>query len=125
MLAAPGGRLVLAREAAAMAPDRPALRGAVWDGRFRLLSEPGPGLAIGALGDEAARLRRGSDLPAAVLRTLPALRRDSRVVAVPHLRYAGGMDFGDVRIAFAPRLPAAAAPFFAVPGMQTTLAHPM
>lgn len=125
ILAAPGGRLLLAREAAAMAPDRAAAPGAVWDGRFRIAGDPGPRFTIGGLGAAAAGLRRMSGLPAAVLRTLPALRRDGRVVAVPHLRYAEGMACGQIRIVFAPPSPAAGAPFFGAPGMQSSLAHPM
>ena len=62
--------------------------GAVWDRRFRLGGAKLPdGATFGALGDDAARLRRRSDLPAAVLRTLPALRVSSDLLGVPHLGY--------------------------------------
>ena len=85
-----GGRLapdgwLLVREAAAMAPDRACILGVRWDRRFRVLTPPSSGLTIGALGAEAAGLRRLSHLPAAVLVTLPALRQAGRLVAVPHL----------------------------------------
>ena len=77
----PAGRLgpglLAVREPAAMAPPVPARPGAVWDGRFRLgdAAVVPPGATLGALGADAARLRRFSSLPAAVLRTLPAIRR--------------------------------------------------
>jgi tRNA(Ile)-lysidine synthase len=129
IMAGPQGRFLLAREAAAMAPARPAAQDALWDGRFRVAACP-PGLTVGALGDGSARFRRLSALPAAVLRTLPALRREECLVAVPHLRYAAAMEEGGVRIVFDPPSPAAGAAFFgggffARPGMQTPVAHPI
>ena len=97
------GQLVL-REAAAMAAPVAALSGAVWDRRFRLLGAAAPGSTLGPLGPDAARMRSASDLPAAVLRTLPALRRGG-ALTVPHLeRHAP-------RILFDPVRPAACAPF--------------
>lgn len=119
----PAGRLgpgmLVVREPAAMAAPTPALPGVIWDRRFRLsyidpnLSDGGKSLVIGAVGDDAATLRRWSDLPAAVLRTLPALRRGSDLAAVPHLRYPLPRICERVRVIFAPAGPAAAAPFFA------------
>jgi tRNA(Ile)-lysidine synthase len=107
----PGGWL-LVREAAAIAPPVPAVPGATWDGRFRLLGTTLPaGLTIGAVGDEAARLRRRSDLPAVILRTLPALWRAGTLVAVPGLGYSDSSWAIACRFALFPRLPAAAAPF--------------
>jgi tRNA(Ile)-lysidine synthase len=101
-LAPPGGgrggagpwRLMREPAAALAAPPAPARRGAVWDRRFRLVGpafgegEAG-GLRVGALGAaEAARLRRlAPRLPAAVLATLPALRGDGALAAVPALLY--------------------------------------
>src|SRR5207245_5909541 len=87
----PAGRLgpgyLIVREAAAMAPPVSAAPGVVWDGRFRLgnTTNVPPGATLGALGDQAARLRRASALPAAVLRTLPAVRYEGMLLAVPHL----------------------------------------
>ncbi|WP_149541344.1 tRNA lysidine(34) synthetase TilS [Siccirubricoccus phaeus] len=80
---------LLAREAAGLAPPVPAARGAVWDGRFRLIGPGDPECALGALGPAAAaRLRgRAPHLPAAVLATLPAIWRHARLVAVPLLHY--------------------------------------
>ena len=86
---AAAGSWLLAREASAMAPPVLARNGAVWDGRFRLRMAAAlpPGTTLGALGPDAAALRRLSPLPAAVLHTLPALRADGNLFAVPHLRY--------------------------------------
>ena len=89
----PAGRLgpglLAVREPAAMAPPVPAQPGAVWDGRFRLGAAAlvPPGATLGALGADAARLRRFSPLPSAVLRTLPAVRQGATLLAVPHLLY--------------------------------------
>ena len=120
---------LVAREAAAMAGPVPAEPGAVWDRRFCLVTaggtgagppspgEPGlapqkmDGLTIGALGPDAARLRRLSALPAAALRTLPALRRGNTLAAVPHLLYPDAAACAAVRLVFAPPRPAAGAPF--------------
>jgi tRNA(Ile)-lysidine synthase len=82
-----GARHLLLREpaGAAASPGVPAIRGAVWDRRFRMTGPgaPGAGHEVGALGAaEAARLRRdpawgraARRLPAAVLAALPAIRR--------------------------------------------------
>jgi len=106
-----GSGWLLAREPAAAAPKVPARPGAVWDGRFRLASDPGPGLTIGALGADAARFRRRSPLPSVVLQTLPALRRGEEVVLVPHLAFPDAATCRSVRIWFSPSRPAAGAPF--------------
>jgi tRNA(Ile)-lysidine synthase len=119
---APAGRLgpgwLVLREAAAVAAPVAATPEAVWDGRFRLRGAPGaglrPGLMIGALGADAAGLRDGSDLPAAVLRTLPALRCGEELAAVPLLRYAPDRTCRWVRTVFSPPVPVAGADF--VPG---------
>ena len=103
---APGGWLIL-REAAAMQQAVPARDGVVWDGRYRLLSQAPPGMTLGALGDDAARLRDRSNLPAAVLRTLPALRRGETLFAAPHLGYAANSGGSSIRLIFHPALPAA------------------
>ena len=83
---ADGGWLLL-REAAAMAPPVLARHGTIWDGRFRLLAPGGipDGTMLGALGQDAPAWRAESRLPAAVLRTLPALRLRGAVWAVPSL----------------------------------------
>jgi len=108
-----GGWLV-GREARAQAPAMPAQAGAEWDGRFCLLSHPPDGSTIGPLGDDAARLRRWSTLPAALLRTLPAIRCNLALFAVPHLAYPNRETCRAVPIVFCPSRPAAPAPFTAV-----------
>ncbi|MGH7154454.1 MAG: tRNA lysidine(34) synthetase TilS, partial [Acetobacteraceae bacterium] len=114
----PAGRLgpgfLLLREAAAMAPAVPAIAGTVWDRRFRLAetARPPPVTTIGALGANAAQLRDRSDLPAAVLRTLPVLRSGDRLVAVPHLDYPDPQTCADIPILFCPVRPASPAPYF-------------
>jgi tRNA(Ile)-lysidine synthase len=114
----PAGRLgpgwLLVREARAMAPPVPAISGIRWDGRFRLApaARPPPGARLGALGaTAAARLRRHSPLPAAILATLPALRLGEEVAAVPHLGYPDLPRCALVPVLFSPNEPAAGAPF--------------
>jgi tRNA(Ile)-lysidine synthase len=82
----PAGRLgpgwLLVREAAAMAPPAPIQPNGVWDGRVRVAGgSMRPSETLGALGAEAAGFRQ-SGLPSAVLRTLPAVRRDGVLSAV-------------------------------------------
>jgi tRNA(Ile)-lysidine synthase len=114
-----GSGLLMVREAAAMTAAVPASSGAIWDGRFRLtyvhhgFRDDGKSLVIGPVGDDVARLRSWSDLPAAVVRTLPALRRGNGLVAVPHIGYPDPCICERVRVVFAPARAAAAAPFFA------------
>jgi tRNA(Ile)-lysidine synthase len=133
----PAGRLgpglLLVREAAAMAPPVPAASGVLWDGRFRLAGVttvtqggmPGAmsrvmsrtlisamsGATLGALGDDAARFRARDGLPSAVLRTLPALRVDGTLVAVPHLLYPDAAACEPMCVTFAPPRPACGAAF--------------
>ncbi len=133
----PAGRLgpdawLLAREAAAMEAEVPCVTGALWDRRFRVLAAPAlPGLSIGALGAAAAGLRKQSDLPAAVLQTLPAIRLNGRLFAVPHLGYGDGSGLGEVRLVFAPAQPASGAGFLAADaevadeGLRTDTPQPM
>jgi len=112
----PAGRLgpgwIMAREADAMAPRVAALAGAIWDHRFRLLRDGPPGSVLGALGADAASFRRHSNLPAAILATLPAVRLGAALIAVPHLRPGDGLPV----LACPPR-PAAVPPFVAPPGV--------
>lgn len=113
----PAGRLgpglLVVREEAAMMPDVPALPGAAWDRRFRLPDDADwpTDSRMGALGRDASRFRRNSPLPAAVLVTLPAVRREGRLLAVPHLRWSASPDIDPGRILFAPARPAAGAGF--------------
>ena len=110
------GWLILREEAAIMAPVQ-ATPGAVWDNRFRLSGPPGTrnDTTMGKLGPGAARFRHDSDLPSAVLRTLPAIRHGQRLIAVPHLNYvAEGAEF-PLNVLFAPPQ-AAAGPCFVPAG---------
>ncbi len=117
-----GDGLLMVREDRFVAPPVPARPGAVWDRRFRLLSRVAPEMAyppgamLGALGDDAAKLRRLSPLPAAVLRVMPAVRQDQRLIAVPHLGWsdpdrADAADRTSCPILFCPPHPACGAPF--------------
>ena len=120
----PAGRLgagwLIGREASAMA-------GAVglgqrWDGRFQAASDgpglgtsgpgmSGPGMSLGPLGSDAARVRRRSALPSALLQTLPTLRRDGALVAVPHLCYPDAAACRGAVVRFCPACPVAPAAF--------------
>jgi tRNA(Ile)-lysidine synthase len=117
----PAGRLgagwLLVRETRAMGDAVPAYRGAVWDGRFRLVDGPPEALlsncadlgtlTLGALGRDAARFRNRVGPPALVLHGLPALRMGEAVVAIPQI----GIGDKRWRVLFAPRNCAAGAPF--------------
>lgn len=95
----------IGREAGAMAPET---RATEWDGRF--WRSAGAGL-VGPLGADASALRSWSSLPWALLRTVPAIRRDHESLAVPHLAYPDARTCGRVALAFRPARPAAPAPF--------------
>ncbi|MBE7212429.1 MAG: tRNA lysidine(34) synthetase TilS [Gluconacetobacter diazotrophicus] len=97
VVVAPAGRLgpgrIVAREFAAVAPPSPSPDPGshpppLWDRRFAVSVPFGAGpLVVGALGDDrppgvGSRTHR---LPAIVLRTLPAFRRNGLLHAVPHL----------------------------------------
>jgi hypothetical protein len=66
---------------------------------------------LGPLGDEAVRLRHLTVLPAAILRTLPALRMGEQLLAVPHLHYPDRKTWKGIDVVFAPSRPAAGAPY--------------
>jgi tRNA(Ile)-lysidine synthase len=114
----PAGRLgpglLAVREPAAMAPPVPAQPGIVWDGRYRLGAAAlvPPDATLGALGDDAARLRHLSPLPSVVLRTLPAIRLGAALLAVPHLLYPDRKGCECFPVLYSPPRPAAAAPFW-------------
>lgn len=111
----PPGAWLLLREAAAMQAPVPA--GALWDGRFRLLGDAaGEGVTLGALGDAPlpAPAASGFAGPAALRRTLPALRRNANLFAVPHIGYPAAA--WSARIGLRPPGPACPAPF--VPAVE-------
>ncbi|MGB8843458.1 MAG: tRNA lysidine(34) synthetase TilS [Aliidongia sp.] len=105
------GRVLIQREAAALAPPVD-LQGSGpwrWDDRFTVRARNGavpPGLCVGALGAEgAANMRaivpadRAHHLPGSVRATLPAIRQDGRLIAIPHLGWrrpgsAAGIEVG-------------------------------
>ena len=106
-----GDGLLVVREAAAMPRSVEAGAGVQWDRRFTLESGYAvtPGAMLGAIGEDAAALREVSNLPSAVLRTMPALRCNGRVVGLPlahHPAFVPG-------ILFRPAVPLAGAGFFA------------
>jgi tRNA(Ile)-lysidine synthase len=80
---------VLCREAARCGPPLPALPGALWDGRWWVVSAPA-GAWIGALGQGSPR----GDLPAAVAAGLPALRDEGgRLLCIPALDGGARLEF--------------------------------
>lgn len=113
----PAGRLgpgwLLAREAAAMGPAVPAVPGAVWDRRFRVAGDAvlPADATLGAVGSDAPLLRRVSRLPSAVLRTLPAIRQGTALLAVPHLHYPDRKACEGICVLFSPPRAATAAPY--------------
>lgn len=98
-----GLRWLVLREEAAMQPPVPAVVGGVWDGRFGL-SAPASvdlrGVTLGAAGPQGQWVPAGwkSPWPARALRTLPALFRGGRVVAVPTLGLWHDPALGGVRL---------------------------
>lgn len=100
------GLLIVREEAAVMAPVE-ALPGTVWDNRFRLIpyATIPSGAVVGKLGPDASGFRRRSDLPSAVLRTLPAIRIGKVLAAVPHLGYASNETDKMMMVLFSPREP--------------------
>lgn len=110
----PAGRLgpgwLLVREPAALEGPVAARPGVVWDGRYRVAAAR-PGSMVGAVGEAASRLRHASHLPAAVLRTLPALRYNTALSDVPYLNYHEAAACGLVGVVRHAGLPAAGAPF--------------
>lgn len=107
--------VLVCREAASVAPPLAVTPGgrARWDGRFAITlpAAAPPGLAVGALAEDAPRLAAagfGADLPAVVRATLPAFRDAGGVAAVPALGYARDADqAGDLAtaVSFKPTRP--------------------
>jgi tRNA(Ile)-lysidine synthase len=101
---AAGGTWLLARDPGAVAGPVPAARGAVWDGRFRLVGPGREGCSIGALGGAAAP-GGVSALPAAVRRSMPAIRDpNGALVAVPGMDYPSSSACAPFAMAFAPAI---------------------
>ena len=104
-----GDGVLIVREEAAIAEPVVASADAVWDNRFRVIAPEGflSGAMIGKLGPDAARFRDRSDLPSSVLRTLPAIRFDKILAAVPHLGYVTRDNVARMTVLFHPRRPVA------------------
>jgi tRNA(Ile)-lysidine synthase len=106
----PAGRFgngwLILREEAAIAEPVGAVPDMIWDNRFRVIGHHA-GTMIGKLGVDAVRFRGGSDLPSAVLRTLPALRIGKVLAAVPHLGYVSSEDDVRATVLFMPPKPVA------------------
>jgi tRNA(Ile)-lysidine synthase len=104
-----GDGMLLVREEAAIGNPTTASHGAIWDNRFRVFASDGaPGDAlVTQMGADAARFRRCSELPSAVLRTLPTIRIGKVLAAVPHLGYSCQQHDVRVRMLFVPKRPAA------------------
>ena len=112
-----GAGLLLVREESAIGPDIEATSGAVWDSRFVVCADEAPpvGLRVSAVGAASGSLRGFTELPAAVVRTLPALWSGGSIAAVPHLasRLPAGAFTGwtnlRVKLTLCPPHPAASA----------------
>ncbi len=113
----PAGRLgpgwLLLREAAAIGAPVAARPGALWDDRYRLwaAADLPDRLQVSALGAERppGPARR---LPAAILATLPAIRRQGLLLAVPHLGWAADPALAGIGFRLQPPAPASAASLF-------------
>ena len=113
----PAGRLgpgwLLVREAAAIGAPVPARPGSLWDRRYRLQAPADlpDRLEVSALGpDRPPGLARR--LPAAILATLPAIRCDGVLVAVPHLGWSVEPALAGLRFRLQPPHPAAVSSLF-------------
>ncbi len=105
-----GDGLLLVREEAAMASpiERRSRCCLGWTLPARRRCAPQPaGSFIGKLGPDAARFRRLSPLPSAILRTLPAVRAGKELAAVPHLGYICDTSWARMTLLFSPRNPLA------------------
>lgn len=109
----PAGALLLLREAAAMAP--PVSAGRRWDGRFTLTGPAPPGAMLGSLGAERPTQARAR-WPAAVQRTLPALRINGILFAGPLIGYTAPAGFEAATAVLRPQAPAC--PAFFVPAAE-------
>jgi tRNA(Ile)-lysidine synthase len=115
----PGAAAILSREPAGLSPPIPALRGAVWDGRFLMLGDGAPDHWLGALGCEV--LQGDLHLPLTLRGAIPAIRDShGRLAAVPTLDYPSSLACRPFALAFAPQggapfgwaLPAVSGPVF-------------
>ena len=102
---AAGGTWLLARDPGAVAGPVETRPGAAWDGRFRMVGPGAPGWRLGALGGGAAALRGLSNLPSAVLRSLPAIHDpNGALAAVPAMDYPSSNACAPFGVVFAPAM---------------------
>ncbi|MBS1016415.1 tRNA lysidine(34) synthetase TilS [Acetobacter persici] len=110
----------LVREVAAMSPPVPAEAGAVWDNRFECWlpsAVSGGGMLIGAAGPGLERTLRGG-WPARFCATLPALWRDERRVAVPHLGWWAEEALKEAQFVFRPPVSVTGSGVYGLPGRE-------
>jgi tRNA(Ile)-lysidine synthase len=105
--------ILIVREEVAITDPIEVSPGALFDNRFRVIVSQGlpHGTTIGKLGNDAARVRRRSDLPSVVLRTLPAIRVGDKLAMVPHIGYVDKMVDARVTVIFCPPGPVAGTSF--------------
>jgi tRNA(Ile)-lysidine synthase len=105
--------LLIVREEAAIADPVEVSRGVVWDNRFRVTACDGvpSGCTVGKLGDDAARIRGSSPLPAVILRTAPAIRLGGKLASVPHIGYVDKLIDAPIAVLFSPPGPVSGASF--------------
>ena len=112
-------RLLIIRETAAIEKSMAVSKNGRWDGRFLIeMSSPSDGFEISALGEAGLHELRekeacieATNIPRAVLPTLPAVRGLEGIRYVPHLCYSKGSDAFDGKIRFAPFRPLQATRF--------------
>jgi tRNA(Ile)-lysidine synthase len=107
------GMLIVREEAAIAEPMEMSSADVLWDNRFWVSTERRltGGATVGKLGDDAACVRRGSDLPSVVLRTLPTIRVGDRLAAIPHISYVDKTIGTGGTVIFRPPAPVAGAIF--------------
>jgi len=98
---ASGRSALLTREPSGLAAPVSAVRGAFWDGRFRLTGEGAADHWLGPLGDTALPFRPARPLPLPA--TLPAIRDPhGRLAALPTLDYPSSLACRSFALAFSP-----------------------
>ena len=99
-----GGRWLVVRDPGLIAPAQPWQPPLFWDGRFRLSGPARPGWSCAALGEAASGFRGLASIPLPALRALPALWDEKgKLVLLPGLFYAEGVEAAAWRVVFAPQ----------------------
>lgn len=117
----PAGRMgegwLMIREASAIESPQPVVRDMIWDQRFKIIGakqEFDKELQIGALGADYKQFSDRQGLPASILKTLPAIRHQQKLLAVPHLKICLDSKLCDWKIIFQPRQAATQSYLFSV-----------